>query len=256
VGGIDERVLVGKAVRVGKERVPGVIGAKPIHLQKPAERKKPFRRRDLFIDIGAADREKAREIVSVGDYVAFATAFGEFGTGRWKGKAFDDRVGCAILAELLADRYEFDLYGVFTVQEEVGLRGSGVAAFQLQPDIALVLEATTCADTPDNEQLCQVTKLGQGPAVTIRDNSVIADKGLVHMLEQTARRLSIPYQFRQGGAGGNDAGRIATTGPGVRVATLSVPTRYIHAPVSIIDQQDYHNTRKLAQGFLAALGGV
>ncbi|CAG0947864.1 partial Putative aminopeptidase YsdC, partial [Anaerolineae bacterium] len=123
VGGIDDRVLLSKVVLIGKDKIPGVIGVKPIHLLKAKEREQVLDADSLTIDIGAKSKEEAQSAVKVGDYASFATEFGELGDGLVKGKSLDDRAGCAALVEILKRDYPFDLYGVFTVQEEVGARG-------------------------------------------------------------------------------------------------------------------------------------
>ena len=146
VGGIDTRVLVGKRVRIGKDGVPGVIGYKPIHLQDSTERQSTVKKSGLTIDIGAKDRDQAEQSVSVGDTAAFDYDPVEFGDHKVMAKALDDRVGCVILTELLKSRYSFDLYGCFTVQEEIGLKGAKAASYAVVPDVAIILEGTTCYD--------------------------------------------------------------------------------------------------------------
>jgi endoglucanase len=241
VGGIDDRVLLSKVVLIGKDKIPGVTGVKPIHLLKEKERQQVMSSDSMTIDIGAKSKEEAQRWVKIGDYATFATEFSEMGDGLLKGKALDDRIGCAMLAEILKRDYPFDLYGVFTVQEEVGLRGARVATFAVEPDYAFVLESTTCDDSPKKKDQSPITRLNHGPAITIADNSCIADKRLVKLLADTAKENKIPFQFKQPMNGGNDAGRIHITKEGVPTAAVSVPTRYIHSPVSLLSKQDYEN---------------
>jgi len=248
VGGIDDRVLLGKRVRVGPDGVPGVIGGKPIHLDRKS-RSVP-RAEDLVIDIGATSKEAAEKVVRPGHYAGFDTAFGEFGPGCWKGKAFDDRAGCALLIEILKGEYDFPLYGAFTVQEEVGLRGAGVAAYALEPDVALVLEGTTCADIPGTEPHGQSTRLGQGPALTAMDRTVIPPRWLTGLLVEAAERRNIPYQWKRTTLGGTDAGRIHISRAGVPTAVVSVPCRYIHSPCAVMSRADFEAARDLVRGFL------
>ena len=127
LGGVDPRVLVSKKVLIGSDKVPGVIGSKPIHLQQPNERKKAIPLKNLYIDIGAKDDKEAKKLVEVGDGAVFDTEFSEMGDGHAKGKAFDDRIGCSILIEMLKRDHNLPMFAVFTVQEEVGLRGASVA---------------------------------------------------------------------------------------------------------------------------------
>jgi endoglucanase len=253
VGSIDDRVLLSKVVLIGKEKIPGVIGVKPIHLLKQKEREQVLDFESMTIDIGAKSKEEAQGAVKVGDYATFATEFAEMGDGVVKGKALDDRTGCAILAEILKRDYPFDLYGVFTVQEEVGLRGARVAAFAVEPDVAFALESTVCDDSPKQKDISPTTRLGAGPAITIADRSFIADKRLVNLLIETAKENKIPYQFKQPMVGSTDAGRIHITKEGVPSVAVAVPTRYIHSPVSLLSLQDFQNTVTLMTRTLTKL---
>lgn len=256
VGGIDDRILLSKVVLIGKDRLPGVIGVKPVHLLKEEERKQVVKVDQMAIDIGAQSREEAEKAVKIGDYAVFATSFRpltEDGLRTVKGKAFDDRAGCAVLIELLKERYPFDLYPVFTVQEEVGLRGARVAAYAVEPDLAFALEGTICDDMPKKKDVSPTTELGAGPAITIMDRSFIADRGLIKLLVETAEELGIPHQFKQPGMGGTDAGAIHLTKEGIPSVTVSVPCRYIHSPVCLLSLEDFENTVRLMKGALARL---
>jgi endoglucanase len=253
VGGLDDRVLLSKAVHVGKERVPGVIGCKPIHLLKKSEREQVIEHETLSIDIGAKSKDEALGAVKIGDYATFATEFVKMGDGLVKGKALDDRSGCAALAELLKENYPFDLYAVFTVQEEVGTRGARVAAYAVEPDVAFVLESTVCDDSPKKQDLSPTTRLGAGPAITVADNTFIADKRLVNLLINTAKEYDIPYQIKQPMIGGTDAGHIHLTKEGVPSVAVAVPTRYIHSPASLLSLTDFENEIALMKRALPKL---
>lgn len=258
VGGIDKRVLQGKAVLVGPNRLPGVIGSKPIHRQEPSERNKPLPVNQLFIDIGAKSKEEAEKKVKVGDYAIFATKFGEFGAGKYKGKAMDDRVGCLVLIETLKNTYNMPVYGVFTTMEEIGTRGAAVAAHAVDPDLGIVLEGTVCADFMFDVPEGHATNIGAGPALSLMDATSIANKAMVRHLVELAERNKIPYQFRRATSGGNDAGRISLTRKGVPACSISVPCRYIHSPVSVVSKSDIENTIKLLDTFLRSIeqGGL
>lgn len=259
VGGLDDRILPAKMVWIGDKKVPGVIGAKPVHLTERKERDKAIKYKKLTIDIGASSKAEAEKLVQRGDYATFATEFVELDPAgeSWRtvrGKAFDDRAGCAVLIELLNTQYPFDLYAVFTVQEEVGLRGARVAAFAVEPDLAFVLEGTGANEIPTKKDISPSTRLGHGPAITVMDRSFIADKRLVRLLIDTAKELGIPYQIKKPGIGGTDAGAIHRTKEGVPSVTVSVPCRYIHSPAAILSLDDFDHTAQLVQESLLKLG--
>ncbi len=253
VGGIDSRVLLSKVVLIGKDKIPGVIGVKPIHLLKASERQQVMDIEAMTIDIGAKSKEEAQGLVKLGDYATFATEFAEMGDGLLKGKALDDRTGCAALVEILKRDYPCDLYAVFTAQEEVGARGARVAAFAIEPDFAFALESTVCDDSPKQKDGSPVTRVGDGPAITVIDNTMIADRRLVELLVETAKENRIPYQFKQAIAGGTDAGRIHLTKAGIPSVAVAVPTRYIHSPVSLLSKRDFENMIKLMSKALPQL---
>jgi tetrahedral aminopeptidase len=261
VGGIDDRVLPARAVLIGEKRVPGVIGVKPVHLTERSERDKVMEWKQLAIDVGASSKAEAERLAQRGDCAVFATEFRPLaaeGSG-WRtvqGKAFDDRAGCAILAELLRERLPFDLIAAFTVQEEVGLRGAAVAAFAEEPDAALVLECTGANEMPMERDLSPSTRLGAGPALTLRDGTFIADARLVELFTGTAAARGIPFQFKQPNIGGTDAGAIHKSRAGVPTMTVAVPARYIHSPAGIVDLNDLDATLALAREALPRLPGA
>jgi len=245
VGGVDERILPGKRVVIGDRKIPGIIGCKPIHLQEREERGNIIKLKSMYIDIGAEKKEEAERLAPLGEYIAFYSEYTEIGEGCVKAKALDDRVGCAILTEALKGDYEFDLYACFTVQEEVGLRGAEVAAYAVNPDLALVVEGTTCSDVPGVEKYDYSTVLGGGAALTIMDRTSYAAKNLVRYIYNLALKNNIKVQFKQTTTGGNDAGKIQRTRSGVKVASISVPCRYIHSPVSLMSKRDYESCRDI-----------
>ena len=252
VGGIDPRIMISKKVKIGKNAVLGVLGAKAVHLQKKSERDSVPKHDDLYIDIGATDKESAEKLVALGDYVVFDSDYVAFGDGFIKAKALDDRMGCDILIELATDvtKYPFDLYLVFTVQEEVGTRGARVAAERISPDIALILEGTTCSDVYGVEECGYSTVAGGGAALSIIDRGTYYDKNLVQGLYDTAKKHDIPVQFKKTATGGNDAAAVHLASGGVRCAAISVPARYIHSPSSVVKQADVEAVRTLIQTFL------
>ncbi len=256
VGGVDERILLTQRVSVmsDKQPVPGVIGIKAVHLQTKAERGNVVPADSMYIDIGAKDKIDAQKYVSKGDYIAFDSEYVEFGDGCIKAKALDDRVGCALMLELIKNTYDNDIYFCFNVQEEVGLRGARVVAHRINADVALVLEATTAADVPYVDEYLHCTTQGDGPVVSVMDRASYADKYLGAFVRDTAERNGIGYQMKKSINGGNDAGAIQTSTSAVRVCSISLPCRYIHSPSCIADEKDIISTLNLAKYMIEKIG--
>ena len=242
VGGIDPRHLVGKQVIVGKDHTVGVIGAKPIHLTTPEERKHTIEVDAMRIDLGPEGKAK------VGDRATFATKFKIAGPSIMS-KSIDDRIGVAMLIELLKNAPKnIELCLSFSVQEEIGLRGAKVAGYYFNPDLAIAVDSTPSRDLPDfdgKENYTYNTKLGFGPAIYMANSSTIDNPRLVSFLAETAEKNKIPYQFRQPGGGGTNAGAIQQSRAGVPVVSVSVPHRYTHSPISVSRVEDWKNTLNL-----------
>lgn len=253
LGGINSKVIPCKVVLIGDKKIPGVIGLKPIHLQSKKERQKNLSYSDCCIDIGSKSKEETKNIIKLGDYAVFDTEFGSFGEGLVKGKAFDDRMGCDILIEVLKHNYNCDIYGVFNVQEEVGERGAFISAYSVKPDIGIVLEGTICADMPNISRHLRATEIGKGPAISIMDKTSIFNGDIAEAIINVANKNGIPYQFRKAIAGGNDAGAIHMSGQGAKIATMSVPCRYIHSSVSVASLSDIENAKKLLVEYLKTI---
>ncbi len=254
VGGIDDRILPATVVVIGPNKVTGVIISKPIHLTSGAERGQVTPTSDLVIDVGAGGKEAAEGKCKKGDYATFDTKYRKFGRGMVAGKAFDDRVGCAILVELIKrGPYPFEFCPVFTTMEEIGLRGARVAAFNVQPDVAIVLEATICEDSPKETERSSVTEIGKGPALTLADRGLIVNRKLVQFAVKRADALGIPHQFKQPGVGGTDGGAIHTAGDGAPTLPISVPARYIHSPTAVINLNDFNHTVDLAEDVMRTI---
>ena len=253
VGGIDKRVLVSKTVLIGDKKIEGVIGSKAIHLQKKSERNSPIPWSSLYIDIGTSSKEESEKAINLGDYATFNTRFKQLGINHAKGKAFDDRIGCATIVDLLKYEYDFPLYAVFSVQEEVGLRGAARAAYDIEPDMALVIEGTSASDVPESKEHNYSTSVNKGPALTIMDNSVITNRKILEGLTTIADNNDIPYQMRRSNTGGTDAGKISLTKEGIPSAVISLPCRYIHSPVSLISLRDYDYLKELVKTYLSNL---
>jgi len=254
VGGIDPAVLIGRQVLL-ESGLTGVIALKHIHLCEKEERTVIPKIQDLQIDIGARSGEEAEKRVALGEYACFCSSFLTFGdnNNRWKGKALDDRVGCAVLLNLLCSDLDYDVDAVFSVQEEVGARGAGAAAFRLRPDVALILETTTAGDIPGAEEEKRACLLGKGPVIPFMDKGTLYDRTLYQTAFSVAAAEGIPCQTKTVIAGGNDASSVQAAGPGVRVLALSVPTRYLHSPVCVMDQRDVTATEALLRALLPEL---
>ena len=253
VGGIDRRVLIGKRVLVGPAKVPGVIGLKAVHLTTAEERSKIPKLEEFYLDIGAGDREEAERLVRLGDLCVFDSPCAEFGNGMLMAKAIDDRVGCAVLLELLERELPMDCTFVFTVQEEVGTRGALGAAFSVTPEIALILETTTAADLPSIKGQKRVCQPGLGPVLSLMDGGTVYDRELFRLLRDTAQRHQIPWQVKHLIAGGNDSRAVQRAKSGVRVAGISAAVRYLHAPASVGNMQDFEHMLALTAAFVDAL---
>ncbi|MEW9097376.1 MAG: M42 family metallopeptidase [Clostridiaceae bacterium] len=253
LGGINSKIPPAKVVLVGKNGIPGVIGIKPIHLQSKEEKEKVMSYSDYCIDIGSNSKDETKKIINLGEYAVFSTRFGKFGDDLVKGKAFDDRMGCSVLIEVLKEQYNCDIYGVFNVQEEVGERGAYTSAYKIKPDIGIVLEGTVCADMPNVSNNKKVTEIGKGPAISIMDQTSLFNIELSKEIIKIANELNIPYQLRKSASGGNDGGAINMSGEGAKVVTISVPCRYIHSSVSVASVNDFNNTCRLVIEYLKKL---
>ena len=242
VGGIDPRHLVGKQVIVGKDHTVGVIGAKPIHLTTPEERKHTIEVDVMRIDLGPEGKAKP------GDRATFATKFKIVGPSIMS-KSIDDRIGVATLIELLKNAPKnIELCLSFSVQEEIGLRGAKVAGYYFNPDLSIAVDSTPARDLPDyegKENYTYNTKLGFGPAIYMANSSTIDNPRLVKFLAEIAEKNKIQYQFRQPGGGGTNAGAIQQARAGVPVVSVSVPHRYTHSPISVSRVEDWKNTLNL-----------
>ena len=237
VGGISDSAAFARSVRVGKNRLAGVVCAKPLHLLSADEKKKSPPVSSLLIDIGAQSREEAEKYVSPGDSVTFDTVY-EDRDGRIISKAIDDRFGCLVLIELIKSELEYDTCFCFAVQEEIGLRGAKAAAFTIAPDVAIVVEATTASDVPFAQGADRVCRVGEGAVITFMDHSTMYDRELYRIAFECAAENGVKAQTKTKIAGGNDAGAIHTSRGGVRTLAVSVPCRYIHSCESLASVDD------------------
>lgn len=243
VGGVDVNTILNRRVKFSN----GQIGV--ISYEGSIDIKKELNFSKLYIDIGCADKDSASEMVSIGDVAVFDAEFVSMGC-RFTGKSLDNRAGVYVLMNVLKNCFEpeFDTYFVFSVQEEIGLRGAKTAAFSIKPDYSISIDVTDTGDTPNckNNSVC----LGKGPAIKIMDKSVICHPLIRRALEKCAKSLDIPVQKEVLSFGGTDAGAIHTTGEGVITGAVSIPLRYMHSTCETVDKTDLDGCIELVTGFL------
>jgi endoglucanase len=243
--GMTPDVLPSKRVLVGKNALPGVICARPVHLI--SDKDGSISVDDLCIDIGCNDKESASSLDLVGSQAWFDSDFCTFGNGFIKSKALDDRIGCCIMCSLIKEELLYDTYFVFTVGEELGGVGASAATRRISPDKCLVLEGTTAADIPGNTGADRVCVLGQGPVCPFMDGGTLYDKDMYTGIRNLASINSIDSQTKTKVAGGTDAAKISQCLSGVRVAAISLACRYIHTSSSVASIKDAQNMQLLAR---------
>ncbi len=252
VGGFDPRTLIAARVDVHARdgALPGLIGSKPVHILTEEEKKKPIKIAELFVDLGLPG-DNVKERVCVGDPVTMRQSFLEVGD-LVSGKALDDRLGLYVGLEAMRrlGEHQADVYFVGTVQEEVGLRGARTSAFAIAPDIAVALDSTLACDVPGVQAHEQITALGKGVAIKVKDSASISHPGLVRFLVDLAEKRDIPYQMEILPRGGTDAGAMQLAREGAAVVTLSVPTRYVHSVVEAAHRKDIQAAIDLLVAFL------
>ncbi len=261
LGGWWDQVLLGQRVivKTHKGNLPGVIGAKPPHMLSADERKKVVEKKDMYIDIGATSKEEVEEAgVRLGDPAVPDTAFQVMANGKsYMGKAFDDRVGVALMIDTLRHfskaQHPNTLYGVATVMEEVGTRGAKTSVEMVDPDVAIILESDICGDVPGIKPEESDIKLGAGPSLLLLDARMIPNLALRDLVIETADELGIPLQFSTMLGGATDGSQIHLHRTGVPTVVLGVPARHIHSHASIIHRDDYDNALKLLVGVVGKL---
>ena len=241
LGGINTSALLFKKVRIDG-KVGGVISGKPIHLTKGDEEKQLPDTDKLYIDIGAKSGADAEKKVTVGSRAVMVSDFTEC-EGKIISKALDDRIGCAILINLIKEFDEYDFYAVFSVQEEIGLRGAKTATFGVDPDAAIIVETTTAADVAGVDREKTVCNLGAGGAVSFMDKGTVYDREYYN----AALNSGVRAQPKRAVAGGNNAGAVHLSREGVRTLALSVPCRYIHSSSSVADTSDIKSVYELSK---------
>lgn len=243
VGGVSVPNIFHKRV-VFKDGLTGIIG-----YETELEDWKSLKLNKMFIDIGASSREEAAKKVSIGDMAVYSSGVEE-SCGRYMGAYMDDRAGCAVLIETAkkARQSPHEIYYVFTVQEEVGLRGAKTAAYGLTPDIGIAVDVTLTGDTPKSRIMA--VGLGKGPAIKVKDSSVICHPRVKELMIRRAEEAGIPYQLEILEAGGTDSGAIHLTKEGIPSGVLSVPCRYVHSANEMIDKKDLEDGARLLTAIL------
>lgn len=253
LGGWWDQVMLAQRVEVYTRSGPviGVIGSKPPHILSPDERKKVYEKKDMFIDVGASSRAEAESFgIRPGDPVVPVGPFTVMKNEKLlMAKAWDNRFGCALAIEVMrrlkGQPHPNEVYGVGTVQEEVGLRGAATTAYKIEPDIGFALDTGIAGDTPGISPDDAQSKMGKGPVILLYDGSMIPHTRLRDLVVDTAEAEQIPYQFDKISGGGTDAGKIHTFGAGVPSLVIGVPVRYIHTHTAILNRDDFDNAARL-----------
>lgn len=260
LGGFDPKTLTAQRVIVhGKKDVIGVMGSKPIHVMSPEEREKKVKLTDYFIDLGLS-KEAVEEIIEIGTPITRERELIEMGECV-NGKSLDNRISVFVLVEAIKSIHKsqlpFDTYFVFTVQEEVGLRGAQVATLEIQPDIAIAIDTTIAFDLPGSTPGEQVTKLGKGPAIKIMDASVVCHPKLVAFMKQTAVANDIPWQAEVLQAGGTDTAMLQKmVAGGAKAGAVSIPTRHLHQVIESAHKQDVEQAIVLLSKIIESVDAV
>lgn len=253
VGGWWNQVMLAQRVTImgDKGDVTGVIGSKPPHVLSAEARKKPYQIKDMFIDVGASNKDEVKSFgIKPGDSIVPYFEFTPMKNEKMLlAKAWDNRIGLAIAIDVLKklkdEKHPNTVYGVGTIQEEIGLRGARTSAHSIQPDIGFGVDVGIAGDTPGISKQEADSKLGEGPQIVLYDASMVSHKGLRDLVVQTAEDNQIPYQFTSMAGGGTDSGAIHLTGNGVPSLSITVATRYIHSNAGILHRDDYENAVKL-----------
>jgi putative aminopeptidase FrvX len=263
VGGWFDQTLVNQRVllHTRKGTVTGVIGSKPVHVMKSEDKKKAIEAKDMFIDVGASSRDEATAMgVEPGVTASLDQKLAELANDRVTGKAFDDRAGGAVLITALqriAGMKLTSVMGVFTVQEEVGLKGARTSAFGLNPDVGIAIDTCIPGDHPGIKKTDSAVEIGKGPSITVMDaggRGVITHPRVLEWLCETAKAKGIPYQMDITESGTTDASAISLTREGIPSGVISVATRYIHTPVEVLSLKDLAQTADLVVEAIKSVG--
>ena len=242
VGGISPYNLLGTSISF--PNAEGFVGVEGETIEEYTKNIKNLDFDKIFVDIGVKNKEEAENLVPPGTFGVYSAPFKDLGN-RLVSKAMDDRIGCAIIIEVFKRSSPlYDLYGTFSIQEEIGLVGASVVAFNIKPDIAIAIDVTAHSDTPKGSKRMSL-ELGKGPAIKIKDSASISDRKIVEILRNTAEKNNIPYQVEILLRGGTNAAVLQRSGEGIPAGTLSIPTRYVHTPHEMVDINDVENAINL-----------
>ncbi len=260
LGGFFDQTILNQPVVVHTKKgmIYGVVGSRPPHLMEEKDKDKVVKTKDMFIDVGAGDKKAVEKMgVAVGDCITFDVPFRELGNGMFTGKAFDNRLGCAVMVEVMKRiKTKHTVYAVGTVQEEVGLKGAKTSAYKIVPDVAIALDVAPAGDFPGIKPEESNIKVGRGPVITVVDGKgrgIITSPQLRESMVKTAEDEKILFQLEVGDGGTTDATAIQLTKEGVLSGVVSIPTRYIHTPVEVSCLEDLENTVKLVVAYIKSL---
>lgn len=248
LGGIDPRVVCGRKVTIGDEtrKITGIVSSKAIHQQSASERSEAVPVDKMYIDIGAENKEEAEKYVEVGDFAVYEGDFVEFGNGKIRSKAIDDRLGCAlmilVLRSLKAENVvlPFDLYCAFSTLEEIGGMGAQTSVYRIAPDAGIVFEATAVSDVAGTPDECRVAVQGEGGCISMLDRTTVYNMRFAEFAIKTGEKHNIKCQYKRYVSGGNDARHVQRVRAGALALTMSAPARYIHTPSNVIAASDYY----------------
>ena len=250
LGDIDKNSLPAKNVLIGDKMIPGVIGIKPIHIQSKKERNENISLENMCIDIGAFSEEECRRIISLGDFVVFNGGFCNFGENLLKGKALGDRIGCSILIDLLREDLNCNLYGVFNIQGNIGQRGVYAAAYNINPDLAIILDTIDSIDYEEIPSYFRTSKLREGPVIPFKAGQCMFDRGIVESIRNKAEDIGIPYQKIGNTQGEGEVKAAYLTINNCKTASVLIPCRYRNFNISVCSLADYDNILILLKSYL------
>ncbi|KOA19022.1 putative aminopeptidase YsdC [Clostridium homopropionicum DSM 5847] len=248
LGSLDTEIIPCKTVYIGKDKINGVIGIKPIHLQGKAEREKIYDVNQLCIDIGANSKEEAKKIIPLGEYAVFTSQFESFGEGLFKGKALSSRLGCSILLELLKEEYNCDFYGVFSVQGELKGRGSYVSAYNINPELVIAVKGSEISK--ENKREMEISKV---PIISMMSQEEVLSPNIIMDMKAVAVKNNIPHEIGKCNTENGVLGSYSMSAEGTEIAEIIIPCKYANTSIGVCSLEDYKNAFNLINEFLKSL---